>query len=127
MAPVILVIVTYRPDEVLDEAVPGVLLQVGGQLCFVVLAVSNSTGSYTQAELAELVGVGRSTSTGLPTGCGLDRSNRRALRAHGGAGARPRLKISALLKRRPSNQLPASLDASFGTLFGVPSGRVLVW
>ncbi len=32
MAPVILVIVTYRPDEVLDEAVPGVLLQVGGQL-----------------------------------------------------------------------------------------------
>jgi hypothetical protein len=31
----ILVIVTYRPDEVLDEAVPGVLLQVGGQLCFV--------------------------------------------------------------------------------------------
>jgi len=35
VAPVILVIVTYRPDEVLDEAVPGVLLQVGGQLCFV--------------------------------------------------------------------------------------------
>ena len=35
MAPVILVIVTYRPDEVLDEAVLGVLLQVGGQLCFV--------------------------------------------------------------------------------------------
>jgi hypothetical protein len=34
VAPVILVIVTYRPDEVLDEAVPGVLLQVGGQLCF---------------------------------------------------------------------------------------------
>ena len=65
----ILVIVTYRPDEVLDEAVPGVLLQVGGQVCFV------GTGGlqldrelYTQAELAELVGVGRSTSTGLPTG-----------------------------------------------------------
>ena len=61
------------------------------------LAVSNSTGSYIQTELAELVGIGRSTSTGLPTGCGLDQSNRRALRAHGGAGARRRLKISALL------------------------------
>jgi hypothetical protein len=35
VAPVILVIVTYSPDEVLDEAVPGVLPQVGGQLCFV--------------------------------------------------------------------------------------------
>ena len=36
-----------------------------------------------------------------------DQSNRRALRAHGSAGARPRLKISALPERRPSNQLPA--------------------
>jgi hypothetical protein len=35
VAPVILVIVTYRPHEVLNEAVSGVLLQVGGQLCFV--------------------------------------------------------------------------------------------
>ena len=35
MAPVSLVIVTYRPDEVLDEAVPGVLLQVAAQRGFV--------------------------------------------------------------------------------------------
>ena len=72
MAPVILVIVTYRPHEVLDEAVPGVLLQVGRQLGFVGSGGLQHDRGYTQAELAELVGVGRSASTGLPTGCGLD-------------------------------------------------------
>jgi hypothetical protein len=32
---VILVVVAYRPDEVLDEAIPGVLYQLGGRHHFV--------------------------------------------------------------------------------------------